>query len=144
MNKITNGIQSWNQATLAAGLLDDLDRESPTLGRWVNGRIVGLLASPFDASATDFAFGVSVLKPGTATPRHSHRAEELAIILHGAGTIEIGEDAVVVTEGDVVLNPPDIPHRTTASEHSAIAVLWIYSQADSALRWLHDAPEESA
>lgn len=134
----------WSQGELAEGLLADVESVAPTLGKWINGRIVGLLASPFGHTATDLALGVSVIPAGEQTPRHSHRAEEIAIILSGVGSIEIGDDSYPVKAGDVVLNPPDVPHRTISESGEPLAVLWIYSQPDSALRWLHDGVVDEA
>ena len=140
MNHTTQPVGVWNQAELARTLLADVSTGSANAGRWINGRIVGLLASPFDETATDIATGVAAIPPGSSSPRHSHRAEEIAIILSGTGVIEIGDESYRVKQGDVVLNPPDVPHRTVADSEGPLAVLWIYSQADSALRWLHDGP----
>ena len=140
MNHKTQPVGVWNQADLADTLLADVATGSAHAGRWINGRIVGLLASPFDETATDIATGVAAIPAGSSSPRHSHRAEEIAIILSGTGSIEIGDESYPVTQGDVVLNPPDVPHRTVADPEGPLAVLWIYSQADSALRWLHDGP----
>lgn len=140
MNQETQPVGVWNQAELAHKLLMDVETGSSTAGNWINGRIVGLLASPFDSTATDIATGVAAIPAGSSSPRHSHRAEEIAIILSGTGAIEIGDESYPVKQGDVVLNPPDIPHRTVADKSGPLAVLWIYSRAESALRWLHDGP----
>jgi quercetin dioxygenase-like cupin family protein len=139
-----HGISIWRQSELAFQLLSDISEPTPQLGKWINGRVVGLLASPFAGNATDLAIGVSVIPAGETTPKHSHRAEEIAIILAGEGMIEIGDSQVQVAIGDVVLNPPDVPHRTEAAASGPLAVLWIYSQPDSALRWLHDGPVEES
>ena len=140
MNQETQPVGVWNQAELAQKLLMDVETGSSTAGNWINGRIVGLLASPFDSTATDIATGVAAIPAGSSSPRHSHRAEEIAIIFSGTGAIEIGDKSYPVKQGDVVLNPPDIPHRTVADKSGTLAVLWIYSRAESALRWLHDGP----
>lgn len=135
-------ILRWNQQELSGRLSADLDKDQPSLGRWINGRIVGLLASASASTATDFAIGVSALQPGTTTPEHSHVAEELAIILSGTGTIYIDDDSVAVTAGDVVLTPSLSTHRTEANPGSPLTVFWIYSRSDSALRWLEESPVE--
>lgn len=142
-NSSTATIQHWNQRRLAEALLSGLDQTEPGLGRWVNGRIVGLLASPFSDSATSMAVGVSALQRARSTPEHSHAAEELAIVLGGAGTIHIGDGSVTVGVGDVVLTPPDVPHRTESDPDQPLAILWIYAPPDSALRWLADNPVEN-
>jgi len=139
---MTTPILAWNQVELSQQLIADLSRENPDIGRWVNGRIVGLLASAEASTATHFAIGVSALQPGTTTPEHSHAAEELAIIMSGSGTIFIDGESVAVSTGDVVLTPPESMHRTAADPGSPLTVFWIYSQSDSALRWRQDSPVE--
>lgn len=140
MSEITQPVGIWNQAELAKALLADVETGSSESGKWINGRIVGLLASPYDSTATDIAAGVSAIPAGSSSPRHSHQAEEIAIILSGSGAIEIGHHSYPVKTGDVVLNPPNVPHRTVADQESPLTVLWVYSRAESALRWLHDGP----
>lgn len=135
-------ITAWHQDELSEQLLSDLTVESPALGRWVNGRIVGLLASAATSTAAHFAIGVSALPAGATTPEHSHAAEELAIIMSGTGTIHIDGERVSVEAGDVVLTPPESVHRTEADADSPLTVFWIYSQSDSALRWLEENPIE--
>lgn len=114
----------------------------PPIGRWVNGRIVAVLASPELSNATDVAVGVSVLRAGASTPRHQHRAEEVAVILSGQGVIEIGTQQVTVRAGAVVRTPPHVPHLTRAADGQPLQVLWIYAPAGSESRWLQDEPEE--
>jgi mannose-6-phosphate isomerase-like protein (cupin superfamily) len=114
----------------------------PPIGRWVNGRILAVLASPELRNSTDVAVGVSVLPAGTSTPRHEHRAEEVAVILSGAGVVEIGAEQVTVRPGSVVRTPPHVPHLTRAADGQPLQVLWIYAPAGSESRWLQDEPEE--
>ncbi len=138
----STGILRWNQDELSSQLSSDLTAEHPVLGRWINGRIVGLLASASAATTTDFAIGVSALEAGTTTPEHSHVAEELAIVLAGTGTIHIDGIPIAVSDGDVVLTPSLSVHRTEAGHDSPLKILWIYSRSDSALRWLEENPVE--
>lgn len=110
----------------------------------VDGRVVGVVASPQLGNAEEMAFGMSVLPRGLRTPPHEHAAEELAIVLDGTGTIEINGVVVAVRRGSVVLKPPNSTHITAASmETDALAVLWIYAPAGSELRWL-GGPEDAS
>lgn len=118
--------------------------DQPTdLGRWINGRVVGVLASPQLETSQHIASGVSVVPAGTATPWHSHEAEEIAVIVGGRGQIRIGDDAISVVAGDVVLTPSDAPHQTCADADVTLSVLWVYGPAGSESRWLATEPEES-
>lgn len=139
---MSTSIHAWNQGELAQQLLTDLSSENPVASRWINGRIVGLLASAASSTASHFAIGVSALPAGVTTPSHSHAAEELAIITAGSGVIEIDGEITRVTTGDVVLTPPHSVHRTEADADAPMTVLWVYSQSDSALRWLEENPVE--
>ena len=115
----------------------------PPIGRWIAGRIVAVLASPELGNATDLALGVSVLNPGTSTPHHSHRSEEIAIIIAGSGTIELGDESVPVKQGDIIRTAPNVTHQTRADDgESQLEVLWLYAPAGSEDRWLSSAPEE--
>lgn len=115
----------------------------PPAGKWVNGRIVAVLGSPDQRTTTDFAFGVSVLPAGVETPTHTHRAEELALIIKGSGVINIGEVAHPVEQGDLLRTPAHAPHSTRAAATIPMHVLWIYAPAGSEQRWLAETPEES-
>lgn len=139
---VTSSILAWNHGELSNELLADLARDAPHRGRWINGRIVGLLASEASSTAEHFAIGVSALPAGATTPEHSHAAEEIAIIMSGTGVIVIDGESVAVSTGDVVLTPPMSVHRTEADAASPLTVFWIYSRSDSALRWLEDDPVE--
>lgn len=114
----------------------------PAVGKWVNGRIVAVLGSPELGNAEELAIGVSLLSAGTSTPRHDHRAEEIAVILAGSGEIVLGDEVIPVTRGDIVRTPPHLPHQTIAGSGSELQVLWIYAPAGSENRWLQNAPKE--
>jgi len=54
------------------------------------------------------------LSPGTRVPYQTHPTEQLVHMLAGKLRIWIGEEEHVVTPGEVVLIPPDVPHRGEA------------------------------
>lgn len=136
---------SHNVAELTSVLAEALSRpgEQPAVGAWVNGRIVAVLGSPEIATSSDLAYGLSVLPSGTTTPTHSHRAEEVALILDGSGVITVGEEEHPVARGDLFRTPPHAPHSTRATGAGPLQVLWVYAPAGSEQRWLAENPEES-
>jgi quercetin dioxygenase-like cupin family protein len=119
------------------------DRVEPSRGAWVNGRIVAVLGTPTDGSTSDMAYGLSTLLPGTETPEHSHRAEELALIVSGSGEIQIDDEVRRVSPGDLVRTAPNARHLTRSGPNGPLQVLWVYAPAGSEQRWLADEPEEN-
>ena len=113
------------------------------IGRWINGRIISVLGTPNDGSSSDMAYGVSLVPAGASTPSHSHRAEELAMILDGSGEINIAGHIHSIRAGDILRTPPNLVHSTKASEEGPLAVLWVYAPAGSEKRWFAEDPQES-
>jgi quercetin dioxygenase-like cupin family protein len=61
------------------------------------------------------------LKKGCIVPRHSHENEQLTYILEGALKFKIGEDGaeeIVVSAGEVLLIPSNVPHMAEALEET--------------------------
>jgi quercetin dioxygenase-like cupin family protein len=59
------------------------------------------------------------LKQGCVVPKHSHENEQLTYILEGALRFWIGEDeaeTVVVSAGEVLHIPSNVPHKAEALE----------------------------
>lgn len=59
------------------------------------------------------------LKKGAVVPKHSHENEQLTYILEGALRFRIGEDLereVVVSAGQVLVLPSNVPHEAEALE----------------------------
>jgi quercetin dioxygenase-like cupin family protein len=54
------------------------------------------------------------LLPGTQVPYQTHPTEQLVHMLSGRLRIWIGDEVHEVGPGDVVLIPPDVPHRGEA------------------------------
>jgi quercetin dioxygenase-like cupin family protein len=114
----------------------------PDVGRWVNGRVIEVLASPELGNAASLATGVSILPAGVSTPWHSHEAEELALVVDGTGIVTIDDEQIRVAAGDFVYTSPNRRHQTIADPDGPMTVLWIYGPAGSESRWLADNPEE--
>ena len=102
----------------------------------VDGRVVAVQASPDLDSSADMAWGISAVPSGLSVPEHTHRAEEFAMIVRGAGTIAIEDEDIPVSEGSVVVTPPHLRHRTTAGPDGPMVIYWVYGPAGSEARWL--------
>ena len=62
---MTDASQSgWTLASLREQLEADLIAPTPSLAQWIDGRLVGVLASPELESASQLALGVSALPKG--------------------------------------------------------------------------------
>jgi quercetin dioxygenase-like cupin family protein len=59
-----------------------------------------------------------LLKRGAIVPTHSHVSEQVTWILEGALRLWIGaaEEEVTLRAGQMVVIPPDVPHRAEALE----------------------------
>lgn len=59
-----------------------------------------------------------VLRQGAVVPIHSHVSEQVTWILEGALRLWIGapEEEVTLRAGQMVVIPPDVPHRALALE----------------------------
>ncbi|HMH26054.1 MAG TPA: cupin domain-containing protein [Gemmatimonadaceae bacterium] len=61
------------------------------------------------------------LKKGCIVPKHSHENEQLTYILEGALKFKFGEDGaeeIVVSAGEVLLIPSNVPHMAEALEET--------------------------
>jgi quercetin dioxygenase-like cupin family protein len=61
------------------------------------------------------------LKKGCIVPKHSHDNEQLTYILEGALKFWIGDDGaeeVIVSAGEVLLIPSNVPHKAEALEET--------------------------
>jgi quercetin dioxygenase-like cupin family protein len=61
------------------------------------------------------------LKKGCIVPKHSHENEQLTYILEGALKLKIGDDGaeeIVVSAGEVLLIPSNVPHMAEALEET--------------------------
>lgn len=101
-----------------------------------DGRVVSVQTTPDDGTASDMAMGISALPPNYSTPEHTHRAEEIATVVRGTGTITIDDEVIPVRPGSIVITPPHARHVTTSSADGPLVVYWTYGPAGSEERWL--------
>jgi mannose-6-phosphate isomerase-like protein (cupin superfamily) len=109
-------------------------------GRVVNGRINAILAAPADDSSTDIALGFSAIPAGTSTEAHTHRAEEIALVVSGTGEVDIDGRVIPLEVGSLILAPAWSSHRTTATGTTPLVSIWVYAPTGSEARWLPDRP----
>jgi len=102
----------------------------------IEGRVLSVQVTPERGTSSDIAMGVAALPSGFSTPDHTHRAEEIATVLRGSGSITIEGTTIEVAAGSVVVTPPHAHHVTTAGPDGPMVVLWMYAPAGSEQRWL--------
>lgn len=56
------------------------------------------------------------LKRGALIPMHTHESEQMTYILQGALRFLVGDEEVIVREGEVLLIPSLVPHQAEALE----------------------------
>jgi len=113
-----------------------LVRGSHPTGRFLNGRIVVVLATPDNGTSKDVAIGLSAIPAGLSTEEHSHPAEEIATVLSGSATIYMDDVPYEVGAGSVIYTPSMVRHRTQVTNDEIYLSWWMYSPAGSESRWL--------
>lgn len=77
---------------------------------------------------TRFEIHATTLKPGVEShPVHTHRAEEMMVLIKGTATLNVAGEKKAASTGDVMLLRPNIPHNVvnTGSEPSTYyAIKW--------------------
>jgi quercetin dioxygenase-like cupin family protein len=71
------------------------------------------------------------LAPGTQVPYQTHPTEQLVHMLSGCLRIWIGDEVHEVGPGDVVLIPPDVPHRGVAVGPESAEYLEVLSPVEA-------------
>jgi quercetin dioxygenase-like cupin family protein len=79
------------------------------------------------------------LSPGTRVPFQTHPTEQLVHMLAGRLRIWIGDEEHVVGPGDVVLIPPDVPHRGEAVGPENAQYLEVLSPVEERYRAMAEA-----
>ena len=97
---------------------DDL---APGMERWsiVDG----------DKGAESLSVGDIWLAPGGTAPTHFHPTEEAMVILEGELEAILGDDVIIVTEGQTVLAPAGVKHGFTNRSGSPARVMAIFPTA---------------
>lgn len=79
-----------------------------------DGSTIRELFGPATTSAANQSLAEASLDPGQATERHHHKvAEEIYLITHGTGRMELDGTVRDVEAGDAILIPPGAWHQIT-------------------------------
>jgi mannose-6-phosphate isomerase-like protein (cupin superfamily) len=82
-----------------------------------DGSTIRVLLDAERGRAANQSLAEASLGPGQATERHYHaETEEIYVILHGSGEMEVGGDRTHVDADDAILIPPGVWHQIRAGE----------------------------
>ena len=128
---------SWQLEELIKEILKTLSSGDTGDGKMVDGRALAVKASPERGNSTRIVFGLAALPPGFQTRPHSHEAEEIAVVLSGAGSVEIDGVMHPVRKSTILLTPSGAGHITHSDPgDEPLLILWFYAPPGSELRWI--------
>jgi quercetin dioxygenase-like cupin family protein len=103
---------------------------------------------PFSVIAREFVgddhggVGISILfvdaPPGRGPGMHRHAYEEIIIVQEGRGTFTSGDEEREVRAGEVVVVPPDTPHRFVNSGDGPLRQIDIHVHSRFVTEWLEE------
>jgi len=76
--------------------------------------------------------------PGGGPRLHKHPYEEVFIILEGQATFTVGPETVEATAGQVIIAPPDTPHKFVNSGSGSLRQIDIHASTRFITEWLED------
>jgi mannose-6-phosphate isomerase-like protein (cupin superfamily) len=101
---------------------------------------------PFSVIAREFVgddhggVGISFLlidaAPGSGPRLHKHGYEEVFIVQEGRATFVAGDEEKVVSAGEIVVIPPDTPHRFVNSGDGPLRQVDIHVSSRFVTEWL--------
>jgi mannose-6-phosphate isomerase-like protein (cupin superfamily) len=78
------------------------------------------------------------LPPGGGPRLHRHPYEEVFIILEGRATFTVGATTVEATAGQVLVAPPNMPHKFVNSGEGPLRQIDIHASARFITEWLEE------
>ena len=137
MDDIVGTAPSWQLGELVGGVLKTLSGDDSGEGKLIDGRVLAVKASPALGNSTRIVYGLAALPPGFHTRPHSHEAEEIALVLSGAGSVEIDGVMHPMRKNTILLTPSGAAHVTHSDPgDEPMVILWVYAPPGSELRWI--------
>jgi mannose-6-phosphate isomerase-like protein (cupin superfamily) len=75
-------------------------------------------------------------EPGNGPRLHRHPYDETWVVVDGILTFHLGEDRYEVGPGDIVIAPPDVPHKFTNDGPGRCDLVCIHSSPTMITEWL--------
>lgn len=87
---------------------------------------------------TNISFILVDVPPGGGPRLHSHPYKEIFIVQEGQATYTIGATTLEVKAGNVVIAPPDVPHKFINSGEGRLRQVDIHLSGQMITKWLED------
>jgi len=82
-------------------------------------------------NSVDLTLGQCVIKPGQSNPLHSHpNCSETLYVLHGRLAHTVGDEEVVLEQGDTITVQPDVVHSARNLSDRPCVLVIAFSSAD--------------
>ena len=81
---------------------------------------------------------ITATPPGDGLPLHVHPYPEVHVVQDGEATFTVGDEEVVVTGGNVVVVPPETPHRFRNTGDRSLRQVSIHPSGVVQETWLED------
>jgi len=88
--------------------------------------IVTLLGPDAPIPSDDLLFGLFYQAPGSYYPLHAHEAAETYTLLSGSARWQAGDRRFLLSPGEAVHHPPNLPHAMRAGPEGFLAI-WRWS-----------------
>ena len=75
-------------------------------------------------------------EPGHGPRLHRHPYDETWVVQEGTLTFQLGEDRFRVGPGDIVIAPPEVPHKFTNHGSGRSAMVCIHANPTMVTEWL--------
>ena len=107
-------------------------RRSEALRRERDGLVSRILLHDGDLAETRLTVTWVDVAPGSGQRPHGHAPEQVYVVLRGRGRMRVGDEELVVGEGDLIHIPPETLHGI---ENLADEVLTYVSAATPTIDW---------
>ncbi|HEU5370434.1 MAG TPA: cupin domain-containing protein [Ktedonobacterales bacterium] len=87
---------------------------------------------------TNISFILVDVPPGGGPRLHSHPYEEVFIVQEGQATFTIGATTLEVKAGNIVIAPPEVPHKFINSGEGRLRQVDIHLSGQMITKWLED------
>ncbi len=89
-------------------------------------------------NAGNVSFFVNETPPGRGPSLHKHPYQEIFVLLDGRLTVTVGDATIEASGGQIVIVPPDTPHRFVNSGSEVARHVDIHASARMITTWLEE------